>query len=72
MFKLITYIIIFVLFMSTSSKAYLGPGLGGGMIAAILGFIIAIIAFFFGLIWFPIKKILKKKRENSKKKESID
>ena len=62
MFKLISSSIIFCL-ITTSSFAYLGPGVGGGVIVATIGIIVAIFAAFFGLIWFPIKRLLKKRKE---------
>ena len=62
MFKLISSSIIFCL-ITTSSFAYLGPGVGGGVIAATIGIIIAIFAALFGLIWFPVKRFLKKRKE---------
>ena len=68
--KLIFSTLIFF-FVITSSHAYLGPGIGGGVLAATLGVIIAIFAALFGLIWFPIKrlvKIRKEKKENKLKK----
>lgn len=65
MHKLILIILIFFS-LTTPSNAYLGPGVGGGVIAATLGIIIAIFAALFGLIWFPIKKLLKNRK---KKKE---
>ncbi len=69
MYKLI--LICFLTFIiSTSSFAYLGPGVGGGVIAATLGIIIAIFAAVFGLIWFPIKRILKKNREKKEKDQN--
>ena len=68
MFKLILKILFF-LFITTSSYAYLGPGVGGGVLVATLGVIVAIFAAVFGLIWFPIKRLLKKrKKENNQKK----
>jgi len=69
MFKLI-YIITLFFLTTSSSYAYLGPGLGGGVIAATLGIIVALFAALFGLIWFPIKRILKKRKE--KKHNKID
>jgi hypothetical protein len=57
--------------MNTSSYAYLGPGIGGGAIAATIGIVVAILAALIGLIWFPIKRLLKKrkeKKENNQKK----
>ena len=58
MFKLIFSLVIFCS-ISTSSFAYLGPGVGGGVIAAILGIVVAIFAALFGLIWFPVIDIIK-------------
>ena len=46
--------------------AYLGPGVGGGVIAATIGIIVAIFAALFGLIWFPSKKIAKKKKREKR------
>ena len=37
--------------------------MGGGMIAATIGIIVAIFAALFGLIWFPVKRLLKKRKE---------
>ena len=62
MFKLILKI-LFLLFITTSSNAYLGPGIGGGALAATLGIVISIFAVLFGLIWFPVKRLIKKRKE---------
>lgn len=62
MFKLIFNSIIFLL-ITSPSFAYLGPGVGGGVIAATIGIIVAIFAALFGLIWFPFKRLLKKRIE---------
>jgi hypothetical protein len=65
MYKLtLTTLLFFII--TTSSNAYLGPGIGGGLIAATLGIIVALIAAIFGLIWFPIKRLLKKRKEKKK------
>ena len=64
MYKLILTTLFF-LFINTSSFAYLGPGIGGGAIAATIGVIVAIFAALFGLIWFPIKRLLKKRKEKT-------
>ena len=53
---------------SSAAFAYLGPGVGGGVIAATIGIIVAIFAALFGLIWFPAKRLLKKRKE---KKEQL-
>ena len=67
MFKLIFKIILINIFFTTKVFSYVGPGLGGGIIAATFGIVIAIIAAIFGIIWFPLKRFFKKK-----KKKKID
>ena len=62
MFKLIFSSFILCL-ITTSSFAYIGPGVGLGAIAATVVVIVAILAALFGLIWFPVKKLLKKRKE---------
>lgn len=66
MFKL-TLATTLIFLINTSSHAYLGPGIAGGTILAILGIIFAFLAIIFGLVWFPIKRLIKKIRENNKK-----
>ncbi|OCW83697.1 hypothetical protein AKH21_00760 [Pelagibacteraceae bacterium GOM-A5] len=44
--------------------AYVGPGMGGGLIAATLGIILAIFAALFAIVWFPFKRFLKKRKNN--------
>tara|TARA_B100000035_G_C20682808_1_gene414750 strand:- start:347 stop:565 length:219 start_codon:yes stop_codon:yes gene_type:complete len=68
MFKLIFSSTIFCL-ITTSSFAYLGPGVGGGVIAATLGIIVAIFAALFGLLWFPIKRLFKKRKEKKEQQQ---
>ena len=69
MFKLISSLVIFCL-VTTPSFAYIGPGIGGGVIAATIGIILAILAVLFGLIWFPVKRLLKKRKE--KKEQQLN
>ena len=71
MFKLIFSSIIFCL-ITSPSFAYLGPGVGGGVIVATIGIIVAIFAALFGLIWFPIKRILQKKQKQKQKQDKVD
>ena len=69
MYKLILTTLLFF-FITTSSFAYLGPGVGGGVIAATFGIIVAIFAALFGLIWFPVKRLLKKRREKKENQQN--
>ena len=62
MLRITTYTFLFFIF-ATPVFSYLGPGVGGGIIAASLGVIFAIIAGVFGIIWFPLKRYFKKKKQ---------
>ena len=56
--------LIFLLFIiPINAHAYLGPGVGLGILAATVGVILAIFAGLFGILWYPVKKIIKKKKE---------
>jgi hypothetical protein len=70
--KKILLISILILIENTAF-AYIGPGMTGGVIAATIGIIVAIFAALFGLIWFPVKKLLKKRKEKADlKKDKLD
>ena len=70
--KRLLYILLLLIIQNTA-YAYIGPGMGGGMIVATLGIIVAIFAALFGLIWFPIKRLLKKRKEKKDyKQKKID
>jgi predicted RND superfamily exporter protein len=51
--------------ISLPSYAYLGPGMGGGVIAAILGFFAAILLGLWGILYYPIKRALKNRKAKS-------
>lgn len=38
---------------------YLGPGLGGGIIAVISGIFLTLFAFLVAIFWLPIKRFFK-------------
>ena len=57
-------ILFFSLFLiSLPSYAYIGPGMGGGVIAAIIGFFAAILLGLWGILYYPIKRALKKRKD---------
>ena len=63
-------ILILSLFLiSLPTYAYLGPGMGGGVIAAIVGFFVAILLGLWGILYYPIKRALKKRKEKKMKLE---
>ena len=46
---------------------YIGPGMGGGVIAAIFGIIAAFFLGLWGILYYPIKRAFK----NKKKKKTL-
>ena len=44
---------------------YIGPGLGGGAIAVIIGFFVTIFSFLVAVFWIPLKKLLRKVFKNN-------
>ena len=50
----------------TNLFAYIGPGMGGGVIAAIFGIIAAFLLGLWGVLYYPIKRALKNKKKLSK------
>ena len=56
-------LIIVLLSISSPVVAYIGPGMGGGVIAAVLGVIGAILLALFGILYYPIKRMLKNRKK---------
>ena len=56
-------LIIILLSISSPASAYIGPGMGGGVIAAVLGVVGAILLALFGILYYPIKRMLKNKKK---------
>tara|TARA_B100000212_G_C26902992_1_gene334524 strand:- start:28 stop:237 length:210 start_codon:yes stop_codon:yes gene_type:complete len=55
--NLLNLSILFTLF------AYIGPGMGGGVIAAIFGIIAAFFIGLWGILYYPIKRAFKNKKK---------
>ena len=57
-------LMLFLIFSSGNSLfAYIGPGMGGGVIAAIFGIIAAFFLGLWGILYYPIKRALKNKKK---------
>ena len=54
------------------SYAYVGPGMGGGAIAAIIGFFAAILLGLWGILYYPIKRALKNRKDKKKSLKDSD
>ena len=56
-------LIIILLSISSPVFAYIGPGMGGGVIAAVLGVVGAVLLALFGILYYPIKRMLKNRKK---------
>lgn len=55
----VTAAIVFAMWV-TPVFAYLGPGVGLSAIGAFLALIVGVIVAFFGFIWYPLRRLLRK------------
>lgn len=47
---------------SAPAQAYIGPGAGAGTIAVVLGILASVFIAFFALLWYPLKRVVRKVR----------
>ena len=66
--RLINFLIIFIVFPNLV-YAYIGPGLGLSAILMALTFVSLLILAFFGIIFYPLKRLYKKLSKNKKIKK---
>lgn len=59
--KQLSLVALLILF-SAPAMAYVGPGLGMGVIGTIFGVLAAIVLAVFGLFWYPLKRKFGKKK----------
>ena len=60
---------ILLLSVPLQAQAYIGPGMGLGMAGVVLGLFIAFILLLLGLIWLPIRRFLRQRKQS--RKESV-
>ena len=66
-------LILSTLSVSINSYAYIGPGMSWGVIAAVVGFIAAVFLGLWAILYFPIKRaIRRRKNKNIKSQNKID
>lgn len=55
---------------SSNVHAYIGPGMGLGMAVTVFGLFIASILLLVGLIWLPIRRILRERKKDRQENNS--
>ena len=55
-------------FIPIQAQAYIGPGMGLGAAAIVLGLFVAFIFLLVGLIWLPIRRMLGQRKKSNNPK----
>ena len=58
--KLAVFLLLPLAFFALPVHAYIGPGAGMGTIAVVLGILASIVMAFFAVLWYPVKRLLRK------------
>lgn len=66
---ILSLIIGLVVLVPNYADAYVGPGLGAGTIGVILGIIGSLFIALFAIIWYPLKRLFKKKKNKNQETE---
>lgn len=59
---LILAVAVVLLLQPAVAQAYIGPGLGVGVISAVLGFVASLGMAVVALLWYPIKRLFRRRR----------
>lgn len=57
-------LLVLIIIFPNYANAYIGPGLGAGTIGVILGIVGSLFIALFAIIWYPLKRLFKKKKES--------
>jgi hypothetical protein len=52
-----------------SAQAYVGPGLGAGALAVVVGVVGSVFLAVFAILWYPLKRLLRKRKESGEPEE---
>lgn len=64
--KLVPLLLALMILSPLSAQAYIGPGMGAGFVASVLGILAGILMLVVGIVWYPIKKLYKWLRRSGK------
>jgi len=70
--KIILVPLLILFGCSSYAYAYIGPGIGLGALISVVGVILAIIFLLIALIWFPLKRYLRKKIDKKANNDKND
>jgi hypothetical protein len=54
---------VILIVLSPDASAYVGPGLGAGALAAVLGVVGGLLMLVVGVVWYPLKRVIRRLRD---------
>lgn len=66
------YLGALLLVLPNPAFAYIGPGAGLGAIAVTIAVILGVLFLIVGLVWFPLKRMIKGRKEGVKDNNELD
>lgn len=60
---------LIVLAAPGTAFAYVGPGIGAGTIAVVLGVLGSILLAVFAIVWYPLKRLLNRRKQRARARE---
>jgi hypothetical protein len=64
--KIVHVCLALIVLAPLTAQAYIGPGMGAGVIGTVLGILAGILMLVVGIVWYPIKKLYKWLRRSGK------
>jgi len=69
--ELSLFSLVMTLLIAPPAIAYVGPGAGLLAIAAFIALSIAVLAALLGFLWFPLKRLLRKRKQQTANEEQV-
>jgi hypothetical protein len=64
-------VILILLVSADPAYAYMGPGAGLAFIGSLIALVAAIAVGLFGLVWYPVKRLIRMTRGASRKDQDL-
>ena len=61
-------LLLSILVFAQDALAYVGPGLGAGVIGVILGLVVSVFVALIAVFWYPIKRLFKRGKRDKRGK----
>lgn len=69
---LFRYLGMLFLVLPSPAFAYIGPGAGLGAIAVTIAVLLGVLFLIVGLVWFPLKRLIKGRKERADQDNELD